>query len=401
MEEKKSEKKLKKSLISRRSFIKTMAAAGVGATFFSNGLKMAQADSYGLFGALDLSKEQLIEMQRKMLQIRWYERTVIDSMLPGDREKFRCTTAHTACGHEAAIVGVCTALNKDDWVQGYHRSHGHAIAKGAEIRRVAAEITSKSTGTNKGYGGTMHIMQKDVGMLGEDGIVGPGGVLGAGAAFALRARGSKQVAVTFGGDGHAASPYFYIALHEATIFKLPFIYVIENNGWQVCNPFEGSTPMKNVADITKALGIPGTVVDGMSALNVYSVAKQAVARARAGEGPSLIEAKCYRYYDHSGTPGATPGTLGAFGLWYRPDREVKYWLAKDPIETHKRALINWGVFTEAEANELETSVKKEIADAFKFAAESPVPKPEDALKNVYVEDEGTVLPRQLPDCPLY
>lgn len=414
------EERNKRRGISRRDFLKGLGITGAGLVFFSAGLKhWAQADSYGYFAAGDLSEEQLIEIQRKMLQIRWYDRTVLDGLLTKKWMQDRMTICHPSCGHEAVAVGVCAALNKDDWIAGYHRSHHHALAKGANIKAMAAEICHKATGTNKGFGGSMHIMQKDVGMLGEDGIVGPGGAYGAGAAAGIRARGTKQVAVTFGGDAHLTSPYFQLALHNSRKYKLPFIYVIENNGYQIgwpftggevaeedysrkSGPFEAQTYLKSHTQIANAYGVPGVTVDGMSVLAVYSVMKTAVDRARAGEGPTLIEAKCYRYYGHYGPWGAKPGELGEFGTNYRSDREVRAWMARDPIDKHRKTLINWGVLTEAQANKLEAEVKKEITEAFKFAEESPVPKAEDALKNVYVKDQDMgLLPRQLPNCPLY
>lgn len=394
--------------LSRRYFLKGLAAAGAGAAFISSGLKMAKADPYGLFEASDLTEDQLIEMQRKMLQIRWYERTVADRMLTV--RGFR-GYGHFACGQEGVVVGVCTALNADDYIVGTHRSHHHAIAKGADIPQLAAEITFKATGTNKGFGGSMHLLQRDVGMLGEDGVVGPGGVLGAGAAFGIKARGTQQVAVTFGGDAHLTSPYFQCAIHNAMKYQLPFIYVIENNGYQIAQAFRGpaymtmerrwgcSTYLDSHIEVAKGYRMPGAVIDGMSALNVYSRMKESVDRARAGDGPSLIEAKCYRYYDHFGVAGARPGVMGSFGLGYRSDAELNNWLARDPVVMHRRTLVDLGVLSESGADDLEAEVKDEIAQAFQFADDSPVPNAEDGIKYVY--REGLVAPRQLPECPLY
>ena len=399
----------KKGMVSRRSFLKGLAVTGAGIAFLSSGLKLAKADPYAPFDpAANLSNDQLIEMQRKMLQIRWYERTVADRMLT--QRGFR-GYGHFACGQEAVAVGVCSALNKDDYIVGCHRSHHHAVAKGADLAKLAAEITFKATGTNQGYGGTMHLLQRDVGMLGEDGIVGPGGVLGAGAAFGIKARGTQQVAVTFGGDAHIASPYFPCALNNAMKFQLPFIYVIENNGYEVNAPFRGpaymttdrpwsaATYLESHAEIARGYHVPAAVIDGMNVLEVYNRMKEAVDRARAGQGPSLIEAKCYRYYDHLGASGSKAGVLGAFGLSYRPDSEVRSWLARDPIEIHRQTLIAMQVLTEDDANQLEADVKNEIAQAFAFADQSPVPNAEDGLKYVY--RQGLVAPRQLPECPLY
>lgn len=393
----------KKLGVSRRDFFKGLAAVGVGAALASQGAQVAKARSY--FSAADLSPEQLIEMQRMMLRIRWFERTVADRQLTGGYRSY----GHFACGHEAVAAGVSAALRRDDYVTGFHRSHHHAIAKGADLKGLAAEIEFKSDGTNRGYGGSMHLMQADVGMIGEDGVVGPGGIMAAGVAAGIKARGTDQVSVVYGGDAHFTSPYYGLALHNARKYELPFIYVIEKNGYQIAKPFKGpaylvnglsgQTYLDSTTELAMSYRIPSVVVDGMSALDVYSEMKEAVDRARAGDGPTYIEAECYRYYDHFGVGGARLGEMGAFGRPYRSDREVRHWMARDPLVIHRRTLVDWEVLSEAEADELEAEVKDEIADAFQFADESPVPDARDGLKYVYLE--GVVLPRQLPDCPLY
>jgi len=385
---------------SRRDFLKSLAATGAGIAFFSSGVKLAKAVGLEreVYWAGELSKEQLLDMYDKMLKIRWFDRTVIDLMQT--KKGFR-GYAHAYCGEEAVSVGACSALTKDDWMIGYHRSHGHGIAKGADVKKMVAEIIFKAAGTNKGYGGSMHIMQKDVGMMGEDGVVGPGAAMAAGAAAALKARGKGQVALCFGGDAHATTPYFHIALNESATHRLPFIYVIENNQYLDARGQHISEciNVRDIADMAAAYNIPGHVVDGQDVLEVYNATKGAVDRAQAGDGPTLIEAKTYRYYDHFGARGAKPGVMGAFGLGYRSDREVRSWMARDPIVKHRRTLISWGMLTEVEADEFEAKVKKEIEEAFEWADKQPVPKAEDGVKNVFVE--GTVLPRQLADCPLW
>ena len=395
--------------LDRRSFLKSVGAFGAAAAFVSSqGFQVAKARPHFRFVG-DLTDEQLIDMQRKMLRARWYDRIVADKQAFEDGYR---GYGHFACGHEGVVAGVSAALRRDDWIQGYHRSHHHGIAKGADLRGMAAEIAFKATGVNKGYGGSMHIMQKDVGMLGEDGIVGPGGVIGAGAAFGMKARGTDQVAVTYGGDAHASTPFFQMGLNNAARHKLPFIYVVERNGYQIQQPWRGEayrypgvtftaqSHLDSITPIGEAYKVPSYQVDGMNALEVYEVAKAAVDRARAGDGPTLIEAMCYRYYDHFGTGGVREeGTMGAFGLPYRSDREVRHWLARDPIPMLRQTLINWGVMTDAEADELEADVRGEVEEAFDFADQSPVPDARDGIKHVY--REGVVLPRQLADCPLY
>jgi acetoin:2,6-dichlorophenolindophenol oxidoreductase subunit alpha len=388
--------------ISRRGFLKTMAAVGVGAALASQAPRFASArDQLNA----ELTPEQLVDMQKMMLRIRWFDRTVGDRQLSGGYRSYM----HASCGHEGIAAGVNMALRRDDYVTGYHRSHHHTIGKGADLNRTAAEIEYKATGVNKGYGGSMHLMQKDVGMIGEDGIVGPGGIMAAGVAAAIKARGGDQVSVAYGGDAHFTTPYFALALHRAMQYQLPFIYVIEKNGYQTSKPVKGPGYLTNGlsgqsyldshTEISRGFRMPSFTVDGMSAVEVYTVMKAAVDRARAGLGPSFVEAECYRYYDHFGVGGAKPGELGAFGRAYRSDREVRHWLAKDPIVLHRRYMIDLGIQTEAEADELEEEMKAEVAAAFKFADDSPVPDARDGLKLVYVK--GTVLPRQLPECPLY
>ena len=223
-------------------------------------------------------------------------------------------------------------------------------------------------------------------------------VLATGSAFAIRARGSKQVVVNYAGDGSYATPHFHSALNNAALLRLPFIYVVENNLYHQYAHYSYSVPMKDIADAAKPYGIPGIVVDGQDVFQVYNVMKDAVDRARAGEGPTLIEAKTYRYYNHWGAPGAKVGELGAFGYdplaitSFRPEREVREWMARDPVDICRKTLVAWGVIDQPKAEEIEAAVRQEVAEAFAWADEQPFCKPEDGLKNVFVE--GTVPPRQ-------
>jgi pyruvate dehydrogenase E1 component alpha subunit len=286
-----------------------------------------------------------------------------------------------------------------DLIYSTHRPSGHAIAKGVDIKKMAAEYDFRATGLNKGYAAEMHIADKSVGFMGADGMIGPGPVMAAGSAFAIKARGSKQVVVNFGGDGTYATPAFHGALNNAALLKLPFIYVLENNLYHQYAHYSYSCPMKDIAEAAGPYGIPGVVVDGQDVLQVYNAAKEAVDRARAGEGPTLIEAKTYRCYNHWGAPGAKPGVLGAFGYdplaitSFRPEREVRAWLARDPIDIFRKTLLNWEVMDQAKADSTEAAVKQEAIDAFAWADEQPLCDPEHGLKNVFVE--GTVPGRQL------
>jgi pyruvate dehydrogenase E1 component alpha subunit len=375
-----------------------MAAAGMGAAYLSTAGKVAKADSFFDFGAVDLTDDQLVTAYRTMLKIRWYDRTVIDSMLTV--RGFR-GYAHPSPGEEAGATAVGMILGKDDWIQGTHRSHHHALGKGADLKAMAAEITYKQGGTNNGYGGSMHIMQKNVGMLGETGIIGTGQIIGAGAAFGAKANGRGQVVLTYGGDGHMSSPYMAIALSNAVKFKLPHIVFLENNGYEISMPISACHPhLTQYTNVPRGYGMPGYTVDGQSFMNVYGVLKMAVERARAGEGPTFIESKTYRYYDHFGPGGAKPGVLGARGLSYRSDREVTHWIGKDPIALHRQTLINYGILDDAKATQVENDVKAEVAAAFDWANSQPVPRAEDGLANVHFSGPA-ILPRQLASCPLY
>jgi TPP-dependent pyruvate/acetoin dehydrogenase alpha subunit len=382
---------------SRRDFLKS--AAVVGAVTLAG--RHAWADGEIGFWAKDLPNDKLIDMYRTILKIRWFDRTVVDKMLtePGYRGY-----NHMYPGQEAVATGVCANLNNQgtieevDYVFSTHRPTGHAVAKGVDIRKMAAEYDFRATGLNGGYAGEMHISDPSVGFMGADGMIGPGHVIAAGAAFGIRARGSKQVSVVFGGDGTYATPHFHSALNNAALLKLPFVYVLENNLYHQYAHYSYSCPLKDIAEAARTYRIPGVVVDGQDVMQVYNAAKTAVDRARAGEGPTLIEAKTYRYYNHWGAPGAKAGELGAFGYdplaitSFRPEREVRAWMQRDPVDICRETLIDWAIIDQARAREIEEDIKQEVKDAFAWADKQPLAKPEEGLKNVFVE--GSVPARQ-------
>jgi TPP-dependent pyruvate/acetoin dehydrogenase alpha subunit len=377
---------------SRRTFLKGVAGAGAAVSLMS---RTAWANGEIGFWAKDLPNDKLTEIFTTIVRIRWHERTMVDKMITDP--KYRGYN-HFYAGQEAVAVGVCSALNNKgpfdqiDLVYSTHRPTGHAIAKGVDMKKMAAENDFRATGLNGGYGGEMHLSDKSCGFIGADGVIATG------SAFAFRARGSKQVAVVFGGDGTYATPHFHSALNNAALLKLPFIYVLENNLYHQYAHYSFSCPMKDIADAARTYRIPGVVVDGQDVFQVYNAAKTAVDRARAGEGPTLIEAKTYRYYNHWGAPGAEAGQLGAFGYdplaisSFRPEREVRAWMQRDPVDICRNTLVNWGVLTRARADEIEAAAKKEAIDAFAWADQQPFCKPEDGLKNVFVE--GVVPARQ-------
>jgi len=366
--------------ISRRSFMKSLSSIGAGSILFSGIAGRAKAQ-YGHSYADGLSAEQLTAMYTDMLKIRLWETKIKDLILKGG---FR-GVAHLYVGQEAVAVGVCRALRKDDYIASNHRGHGHLIAKGGDLGLMLAEITHKATGYCKGYGGSLHITDVSLGILGMNGIVGASHLIAAGAAYGIKVKGTDQVAVSFGGDGSLQNSFFSSAANAAAAWKLPWIAVIENNAFQIwvrSSDVYGTTDLARRAD---GFGIEGRVVDGNDVLAVYNVTKYAVEKARAGTGPTIIECKTYRWYDHYGVGGARIGVDGAFGLGYRSDRELRDWMAKDPISRFRKFLVNEKVITEQRADEIVAEVAKAVEDAAAFAEAQPVPKPEDGLLNVFAE----------------
>jgi pyruvate dehydrogenase E1 component alpha subunit len=367
----------------RRTFLKGLGGVAAGVAVLSK-MDVAKASNGWNAGVLDtLSDAQLIDMQTRMLKSRWWEEGIKEQFLAGTDKLYG--SFHIAVGEEAIPTGVCTALRTDDFITSTHRGHHDLIGKGGDIKKMAAEIYFKETGYNKAFGGSMHITDVSLGILGMNGIIGPSHLIAAGAAYGNTIRGTDQVAVSFGGDGSVQNGYFWSALRNSALYKLPLVMVIENNGWQVGNPTENTIPLKDEAVIAKGMDIPGYVVDGNDVLAVYRVAKDAVDRARAGLGPTLIEAKTYRFYDHSGLAGAKPGVIGAFGLPYRSDKDVAAWIAQDPIARFRRTLVALGVLTEQSADELEANVKAQVAEAIELARAAPLPKEDAALEHVYAQ----------------
>lgn len=382
----------------RRSFLQGAAAAGA-AVSLANQAALAEGESG--FWAKDLPNEKLVDMYRTIVRIRWHERTMADKMASDPNYR---GYNHFYAGQEAVAAGVCAALVnaggvlKADLVYSTHRPTGHAIAKGVDMKKMAAENEFKATGLNGGYAGEMHLSDPDVGFIGADGMIGPGPVIATGSALAIKARGSKQVVVNFGGDGTYATPHFHATLNNAALLKLPFIYVLENNLYHQYAHYSYSCPLKDIADAAVPYGIPGVVVDGQDVFQVYNAAKIAVDRARAGQGPTLIEAKTYRYYNHWGAPGVKPGQLGAFGYdplaitSFRPEREVRAWMQRDPVNIARDILITWGVLDRARADQIEAAAKQEAIEAFQWAAAQPNCREDGALKRVFTA--GDVPPRQ-------
>jgi pyruvate dehydrogenase E1 component alpha subunit len=320
---------------------------------------------------VELTREQLIEMYRRMTRIRLFEEQVVELAARGELPG----AAHTSIGEEATVVGACMALRTDDYMVGTHRSHGHPIGKGADLKRLFAELLGKETGVNRGKGGSMHLADFSVGSVGETSIVGSGLPVAAGAALGAQVLGQDRVALCFFGDGASNEGAFHEALNLAAVWDLPAVFVCENNGYAVTMPASRSVAVKDIADRARAYDIPGAAVDGQDPIAVYEAVSQAVDRARAGNGPSLIEAKTYRYREHAEGFGE--------GFAYRTDDEVAAWRKRDPVPAFRARLIEEGVLSEAEASEVESAVRQEIADGIEFARQSPWPSPHEAFEGMF------------------
>jgi len=318
---------------------------------------------------LAVSKAKLAEMYRKMLEIRSFEEKVFElygqNLVPG--------TIHLYAGEEAVAVGVCSCLRKDDYITSTHRGHGHCIAKGAELKRTMAEILGKKTGYCKGKGGSMHIADFAVGMLGATAVVGAGLPIAVGAALSAKLRKTDQVAACFFGEGASNQGTFHESINMASAWTLPVIFVCENNLYAMGTRQSRIMNLEDVADRAAAYGIPGVKVDGNDVLAVFEASQKAVDRARRADGPTLVECKTYRRRGHSRADPAK----------YRPKDEVEQWLARDPLRRFKEVLLQNSLFSEAELRGVEEKVAVDIEEAVKFALQSPYPAPEEALEDVY------------------
>jgi pyruvate dehydrogenase E1 component alpha subunit len=308
-------------------------------------------------------------MYEKMLEIRYFEEKVFElygqNLVPG--------TIHLYAGEEAVAVGVCSSLRKDDYITSTHRGHGHCIAKGAELKRTMAEILGKKTGYCKGKGGSMHIADFQIGMLGATAVVGAGLPIAVGAGLSAKLRKTDQVVACFFGEGASNQGTFHESINMASAWSLPVIFVCENNLYAMGTRQSRIMNIENISDRAGAYGISGVTVDGNDVLAVFEASQKAVDQARSGAGPTLIECKTYRHKGHSRVDPAK----------YRSKEEVNQWLAKDPISRFKEVLLQNDVFSQAEVQKIGESVAAEIEEAVKFAVESPYPAPEEALEDVY------------------
>jgi TPP-dependent pyruvate/acetoin dehydrogenase alpha subunit len=318
---------------------------------------------------MDVSKEMMLEMYRRMVRIREFELAAIDLFKRGMVKG----AVHPYIGQEASGVGVCMALRRDDLIAGTHRSHGHNIAKGADTRRMMAEILGKETGYCKGRGGSMHIAAFETGSLGALAVVGSGIPIAVGAALAFKMRGEDRVAVPFTGDAGCNTGNWHEGLNMAACWDLPVVFVLENNHYGVSTNIAYSCKVKDLSVRAQAYGIPGVNVDGFDVLAVYEAAVAAVERARRGEGPTLLVTESYRFEGHyAGEPEV-----------YRDRAEVLEWRKKDPIPRFRNYLVGNGIATEAEVATIDAEVKQEMVEAVKFAQESPQPDPATCMDYIY------------------
>lgn len=319
----------------------------------------------------EIDKEKLFWMYETMVKIRLFEENVERFFLAGEIPGF----VHLYIGEEAIATGVCANLRKDDYIESTHRGHGHTIAKGADVKRAMAEIFGKKTGLCKGKGGSMHIADFNVGMLGANGVVGGGFTLATGAALAIKMQKKDNVSVVFFGDGAANRGTFHEAANMAAIWKLPVIFVCEMNQWASTTPYSTTTAVENIADRARAYNMPGIIVDGNDVIAVYEATKEAVERARKGGGPSLIEAKTYRIKGHF---------VGDPELYRTKEEVMRIFNETAPIKRFEKLLRENNVMNEEEMKNVRNKVNNEIEEAIKFAKESPYPELEELFEDLYI-----------------
>jgi TPP-dependent pyruvate/acetoin dehydrogenase alpha subunit len=316
-------------------------------------------------------KEELLHLYQVMLTIRRFEeRVVIDyrsGAIPG--------IVHSYIGQEAVATGVCTNLRPDDRIISNHRGHGHCIAKGADLNRMMAEIYGRKTGYCKGKGGSMHIADFGIGMLGANGIVAAGLPIAAGAALAAQLEGGDRVVVLFFGDGATNEGEFHEVLNLASIWKLPLIFACENNLYSVNTPVQYATGLEHVSErATGGYGISSAIVDGNDVVAVHEATRKALAEVRAGGGPIFMEFMTYRWRGHFEAPGLPD---------LRPVEEIETWKDKCPIASLERMLLENGMASRQKLEEVNGRVMQKIESAVSYALASPFPAPEDALEDVF------------------
>ena len=320
--------------------------------------------------SIEIPKTTLLWMYEKMLTIRLFE-----TQANREADAGKLLGMHSSIGQEAVPTGICSQLQSNDYVLGTHRSHHHCIAKGVELKSMMAELLGKATGTNKGKGGTMHIADINKGMLGANGVVGSNIPVATGVALSAKIKNTSQVTVVFFGDGASSQGSLHESMNLASIWDLPIIFVCENNRYAESTPYEYAVAGKSVADRAAGYKMPGISVDGQSAMDMYEVSKTAIQRARKGKGPTLIEAKTYRYKGHFGADNP---------LTYRSEDEENYYKDRDCIERLKNYLLLNEITNQEKLDLIYEKSLTAVDEATAFANESPFPSSEELFSDVYV-----------------
>jgi TPP-dependent pyruvate/acetoin dehydrogenase alpha subunit len=323
---------------------------------------------------MDVGKDKLLEMYHSMQRIRHFESKIRDLAMANEIPGF----VHVSIGEEASATGVCAALRTTDRITSTHRGHGHLIAKGGRLDKMMAEIYGKRGGYCKGKGGSMHIVDFSLGILGANGIVGAGLPIATGSALASVITGRDDVSACFFGDGASNEGTFHESLNLAAVWKLPVVFVCENNGFGEFTPMHTVTSVRDIALRAQGYGIPGHIVDGNDVLEVYKYATEAVARARNGEGPTLLECKTYRWEGHVVGEQAFLGEEA-----YRKKSEIEEWKRKCPIIRFQQWALESKKISEAELKKIEADTAKELEEAIAFARSSELPDPKEVTDDVY------------------
>ncbi len=308
-------------------------------------------------------------MYKTMLKIRKFEDVAVNASAEGRIPGF----IHLYIGEEAVATGVCANLNDNDYITSTHRGHGHIVAKGGNLKFMMAELFGKATGYCKGRGGSMHIADATKGILGANGIVGAGHDLALGAGLSAQYKGTNQVCICFFGDASTNQGTFHEALNMASVWKLPIVFVCENNGYGISTSQKRHQAIKDVADRGVAYNVPGVVVDGNDVFAVYEASAEGIKRARESKGPTIVECKTYRQRGHfEGDPGT-----------YKPKEEQEEWIKKDPIPRFEKHILENGILSEDGIKEVQADIDNQIKEAVEFADNSPQPQLEVAVEDVY------------------
>jgi len=319
---------------------------------------------------MEITKELAVKLLKQMMEIRQFEDMIMELLAKNIAEG----GSHLYAGMEAVAVGAISVINPDDYITSTHRGHGHAIAKDGDLKALMAEILGKKTGVCKGKGGSLHLADLSKGNLGANGIVGGGIGIATGAGLSIKLQKQKKVVLCFFGDGATNNGIFFECLNMASLWKLPVVYICENNKYAMSVSVERSHAVKDITKKALAFDIPAENVDGQDVLAVREVVGKWVNYAREGNGPSFVVANTYRYYGHSRSDPRV----------YRTREEEKFWRERDPIIIFSNRMKEQNILTEEEINAIEEEVKKEIEEAVEFAINSPYPEPEELYTDLYV-----------------